>query len=97
MEKHFYLRETQGPGAYLSQNAKSLSRTKTSTSYSIPKSDRGLLTSSPSKQPGPQDYENCDLNLWLKKDSNFKMQRATRDIPFSKYNGVFKELVSKGI
>lgn len=43
MEKHFYLRETKGPGAYLSQDRHSLARANTHICYSVPKRDRGLL------------------------------------------------------
>ena len=43
-EQHFYGRYGQGPGAYLKQDFVHLSLTKKASEFSIPKSDRGLLT-----------------------------------------------------
>jgi len=97
MEKHFYLRETKGPGAYLSQDAQSLKRVNTQISYSVPKRDRGLLTSTPSKSPGPTDYKLTEIQKVMRKSGIFKMPKASRDIPFSKYSSVHQQLISKGI
>lgn len=44
MEQHFYMRETKGPGAYLKQDFIHLSPTAKASQFSMPKSDRGLLT-----------------------------------------------------
>lgn len=60
MEQHFYMRETQGPGAYLKQDFVHLSPTNRASQFSMPKSDRGLLTSKYRKAPGPGNY-NSDV------------------------------------
>lgn len=82
MEQHFYLRETVGPGAYISQDTKSMSRTLTSMSMSIPKNDRGLLTMKKLKGPGPAEYDVVPVEKVAVKSRNFKIPLATRDIPF---------------
>ena len=64
MEKHFYLRETQGPGAYLTQDFIHLSPSKRASKFSIPRSDRGLLSNSPKKPlPGPGQYKFEDKQM----------------------------------
>ena len=57
MEKHFYMRETKGPGAYLKTEFVHLSPTQRASKYSIPKTDRGLLSFKKPKVPGPGNYE----------------------------------------
>lgn len=45
MEQHFYLKESAGPGAYLSQDEIYEESTKKKTEqWSVPKKDRGLLS-----------------------------------------------------
>jgi hypothetical protein len=57
MEQHFYGRESKGPGAYLKTNFIYLSPTKKSSEFSMPKSNRGLLTYNTKKlSPGPGNY-----------------------------------------
>ena len=58
MEQSFYGKDTKGPGAYLKQEFVHLSPTIKASQYSIPRSDRGLLTFKQKKQPGPGKYEN---------------------------------------
>lgn len=45
MEKHFYLRESAGPGAYLPIEYIYESKTQRAGQYSVPKDKRGLLSS----------------------------------------------------
>lgn len=97
MEKHFYGRETIGPGGYLSNDTVQHSLLKTSQRFSMTKKDRGLLTSKPSKTPGPLDYKHPEVNKVKKKEGEYRMPTATRDIHFSKYSSVHNELVTKGI
>lgn len=57
MEQHFYGRESQGPGAYLKTNFIHLSPSKKASEFSVPKSNRGLLTNDFRKiSPGPGNY-----------------------------------------
>jgi len=58
MEKHFYMRGTQGPGAYLKTDFVHLSPTAKASQWSVPKTDRGLLTFKPPRKPGPGYYDN---------------------------------------
>ena len=47
MEQHFAMRETKGPGAYLKQDFIHLSPSARASEFSVPKSDRGLLSFKP--------------------------------------------------
>lgn len=58
MEQHFYMRETKGPGAYLKTDFVHLSPTAKASEWSVPKTDRGLLTFKPPRKPGPGYYDN---------------------------------------
>ena len=60
----------------------------------MPKEPRGVLRVP--KTPGPTTYSPSRA-ITTVKNPQFKMSRATRDIPFSKYSQVHSELVSKGI
>lgn len=97
MEKHFYLRESQGPGAYLPLNQIYDSRTRKNSQYSVPRNNRGLLSKSAQKNPGPHEYDDQAISVRKQTQPRFKMPKATRDIPFSKYNAVHSELVRKGL
>lgn len=61
------------------------------------RTDRGLLTNSPQKNPGPHEYDKPELKVIKKNNGHFKMSKATRDIPFAKYSSTHSELVRKGI
>ena len=98
MEKHFYLRKTKGPGAYLSQDFIHLSPTQKASQFSVPKTDRGLLSFSQKRQPGPGYYDNDVQAIKSRiKDATFAMPKASRDVSFSKYGAVHSELVKKGL
>lgn len=98
MEQHFYMRETKGPGAYLKQDFVHLSPTIKASQYSVPKSDRGLLTFKAKKQPGPGNYENDVQAITSRiKDATFAMPKASRDVSFSKYGALHSTLVKKGL
>ena len=58
MEQHFYMRETKGPGAYLKQDFVHTSPTQKASQFSVPKTDRGLLTFKNARIPGPGNYAN---------------------------------------
>ena len=92
------MRETKGPGAYLKQDFVHLSPTVKASQYSVPKSDRGLLTFSHKKQPGPGVYENGIQAIKSRlKEPSFAMPRASRDVSFSKYGAEHAALVRKGL
>lgn len=57
MEQHFYLRESMGPGAYMTQDFIHESKTKMASKYSVPKKNRGLLTKGKHTSPGPMEYK----------------------------------------
>ena len=97
MEHHFYLRESQGPGAYLPLDQIYDSKSRKAQQYSVPRNNRGLLAKSPQKNPGPTEYEDQAIPVRKQQQPRFKMPKATRDIPFSKYNAVHSELVRKGL
>ena len=59
MQKHYYLRETKGPGAYLNSDFIHTSPTLKASQYSIPKDDRGLLSYRIHKLPGPGKYDSA--------------------------------------
>ena len=62
----------------------------------MPKKNRGLLTKG--KHASPDPMEHTPEKLVVKpKDAQFKMSKATRDIPFGKYSSIHSELVRKGI
>lgn len=96
MEKHFYLREGLGPGAYLPQDFIHHSKTRKASEYSMPKKNRGLLTKGGHASPGPMEYNPEKLAV-VPQNARFKMTKSTRDIPFSKYSSQHSELVKKGI
>lgn len=56
MDKHFYGRESQGPGAYLNIDQVNTVSTKASQ-YSVPKDHRGLLEKKGQINPGPGAYD----------------------------------------
>ena len=58
--------------------------------------NRGLLSKDPHKSPGPMEYSPDSIKL-KKTEAKFKMPKASRDIPFSKYGAAHSELVSKGL
>ena len=98
MEQHFYMRETQGPGAYLKQDFVHLSPTRIAQKYSIPRRNRGLLSFSKPKVPGPGNYENDVQAIKSRvKDATFAMPKASRDVSFSKYGAQHAILVKKGL
>lgn len=98
MEHHFYMRETKGPGAYLKQDFVHLSPTAKASEFSIPRTDRGLLSFSNNRKPGPGAYENGPQSIKTRiKDQTFAMPRASRDVSFAKYGAVHAELVKKGL
>ena len=72
------------------------SNVKTTSKYSVPKNNRGLLTKGPHKSPGPTEYSPLKIAN-MHKEPKFKMPRASRDISFSKYNSLHSELVKKGL
>ena len=83
MEQHFYLRETKGPGAYMPLEYIYQSTTKKPLNYTVPKEPRGVLRVP--KTPGPTTYS-PSRKITTVNNPKFKMSRATRDIPFSKYS-----------
>ena len=100
MEQHFYLRGTKGPGAYLPQDLVPTSKNKNNGKFSIPKTDRGLLSNSTRKQsPGPTDYELSEkqMQIKLRAMERFKMPRAERDINIMKFGSQHKTLIAKGL
>ena len=58
MEKHFYLRETVGPGHYMDQSVILQSYNTRSSKFSVPKNDRKLLKKDVEKTPAGANYEN---------------------------------------
>ena len=62
----------------------------------MPRKNRGLLTKGKHKSPGPTEYSPNKIAL-KPKVAMFKMSKASRDIPFSKYGSIHSELVRKGI
>ena len=100
MEQSFYGREGKGPGAYLTQGFVATSPTKTASQFSVPKSDRGLLTYNPRKisPVGPGKYAPDLAAIKFRvKDASFAMPRASRDVSFSKYGSQHKTLIKKGL
>jgi len=63
----------------------------------VPRTDRGLLSKGPQKNPGPHDYKPPETSKFKARSSNFKMPKASRDIHFAKYSSIHNELVKKGI
>lgn len=96
MEKHFYLRETQGPGHYLDQNMKLQSYNTRSSTYSFSKRDRNLLSKEREKVPAGARYEPNKAKI-LKKEPVYSIGKQSRDVSFSKYNALHSELVRKGL
>ena len=70
--------------------------TKKASEYSMPKKNRGLLSKGKHASPGPTEYR-PDKIAFQNKEATFKIGKATRDIPFSKYGSIHAELVRKGI
>lgn len=92
------MRETKGPGAYLKQDFVHLSPTQKASQFSIPKTDRGLLSFKKPKVPGPGNYDADVQGIKTRvKDQTFAMPRASRDVSFSKYGGQHAHLVRKGL
>lgn len=96
MEKHFYLRESVGPGHYLSQNMVLQSYNTASSRFSVPKNDRKLLSQEKERIPAAAQYQPKKFEV-LKKEPSFSMGRSSRDVSFSKYSSLHSELVKKGL
>lgn len=76
-----------------------MSPSKQASKFSVPKSDRGLLTTNNRRlSPGPGNYE-AEIQAIKSRvqDATFAMPKASRDVSFSKYGGLHKNLVSKGL
>ena len=70
----------------------------------MPRTVRGLLENQSKVQknrntPAPTSYlhEKVTISSNNKKAARFKMPRASRDVPFSKYAALHSELVQKGL
>ena len=96
MEKHYYLRETQGPGHYMNQDMKLQSYNTRASTYTFSKKDRDLLSKEKEKVPAAARYD-PDHKKVKKKEPIYSMGRQSRDVSFSKYNALHKELVIKGL
>ena len=98
MEQHFYMRETKGPGAYIKQDFVHTSPTIKASEFSVPKTDRGLLSFAKPKVPGPGNYENEAQGIKSRiKDPTFAMPKASRDVSFAKYSSEHSHLIRKGL
>ena len=97
MEKHFYLREGKGPGAYMSidHDPSDTSKMPSPFKYSIP-SARRPMQERQKDSPGPTEYE-PDMEKVLSMEPRQPWGKASRDVPFPKYSSVHKELVIKGL
>ena len=96
MEKHFYLRESVGPGHYMTQKTVLQSFNTTSSRFSVPKNDRKLLSQERERVPAAAQYQPNKFEV-LKKQPSFSMGRQSRDVAFSKYSSLHSELVKKGL
>ena len=96
MEKHFYMRETVGPGHYMSNNTVLQSFNPRASQFSVPKNDRKLLTQDKESVPAAAQY-NADKLQVQKKQPSFTIGRQSRDVAFSKYSALHSELVRKGL
>jgi len=96
MEKHFYLRETVGPGTYMPQDMVYQSYNTKASKYSVPKNDRKLLTRERERVPAAAHYEPKKHEV-LKKEPAFSIGKSSRDVSFSKYTALHSNLVKKGL
>lgn len=96
MEKHFYLKESVGPGHYMPLGVVHQSYNTNSSKYSVPKNDRKLLKKSVEVVPAGAHYNPKKFEV-TKKQPSFSIGRSSRDVSFSKYTALHSELVRKGL
>jgi hypothetical protein len=101
-EKHFYGRESPGPGAYAEtpQKVVNLSSYRKGSHFSVPKGDRGLLTMKRNEFPSPFSYPNPNeiyCRSVAKHEGAFSMPKSSRNFNFAKFSSVHQVLVQKGL
>lgn len=96
MEKHFYLRETVGPGHYMPLGMVYQSHNPKASQYSVPKNDRKLLKKAVEVVPAGAHYQ-PEKKVVMKKRPAYSIGRSSRDVSFSKYTALHSELVKKGL